>query len=128
MKTLSRPGAEWVDGPARLMGVLLLLLPAAYAFGGCDGKDTCPDLHGVPCADVGLEDKSGKAYCDECGEVWECGSRSRVDESGTWFEYALGKVGVPCTCINDAGYVDLYDPDRDTGDPYDWDPDCWVEY
>lgn len=105
--------------------VASLVLPPSVA---CGGKDECPDLIDVLCVDVGIEEESGKAYCDECGEVWVCSNSPKVGDTGTWWVYDLGRVGVPCTCINEDGYLDLYDPEKDTGDPYDWDPDCWVEY
>jgi hypothetical protein len=59
----------------------------------------CPSLNNTTCSDAGLPDDDFAAFCDACGELWVC----FVHE-----DFArLAWVGIPCSCINDEGYVEF---------------------
>ena len=102
-----------------LLGSLgLLLLPAACTDkaddGDTGGPRDCPSYNGVPCAEAGIPDERQAALCDECDNLWVC--YERVDGPNT-----MRAVGVPCSCINDEGFVEYVkhtacDPYSDEGD------------
>ena len=96
----------------------LVLTPVACADKADDGDSSgprdCPNYNGVPCADAGIPDEPRAALCDECENLWVC--YERVDGPNT-----LRAVGVPCSCINDEGFLEyvkgsVCDPTADTPD------------
>jgi hypothetical protein len=64
----------------------------------CKGKE-CPDMHLVPCGDVGIPEENGRGWCDECGVLYKCGGSDLL----------LGQTPWPCECINEDGFVETSD-------------------
>ena len=97
----------------------LVLTPLACADKALDddtsGPRDCPSYNGVPCADAGIPDERRAALCDECDNLWVCYEMGEGEPNTLW------AVGVPCSCINEEGFVEYVkhtacDPYSDEGD------------
>ncbi len=60
---------------------------------------TCPDMSGRGCYEVGIPEEYGAGWCDECGNLYLCGSGDvPILSDGYW----------PCSCIDENGFFDQF--------------------
>lgn len=80
--------------------VLAPLLLSSAACGDKDQVQECADIQGDPCVDHGLLEKRNSAFCDNCGQMWNCAQ----DWDGNWY---VEDVFLPCSCINEKGFLEV---------------------
>lgn len=79
------------------MNTVLLAVLAMVNLLSCDENakpaKQCIDRHLDDCESVGLPSEYGRAWCDECGDLYYCSGSHR-----------LIQTTFPCDCIDEDGY------------------------